>query len=82
MQPLLSIEQTAQRLRVRPSYVRELVAKKRLTFIQDEQVDAAEVERLAILMDKLRQQGFAALVQISAQGNHEDLSVGCITTPE
>ena len=69
LQQLLSITQTAERLRVRPDYVRELVAKKRLTFIHGEQVDAAEVERLAILMDKLRHQGFAALISIAATEN-------------
>lgn len=67
LRQLLSITQTAERLRVRPEYVRQLVAKKRLTFIQGEQLDAAEVERLKILMDKLRQQGIATLVEITAQ---------------
>lgn len=67
LRQLLSITQTAERLRVRPEYVRQLVAKKRLTFIQGEQLDAAEVERLKILIDKLRQQGIATLVEITAQ---------------
>ena len=61
---LLSITQTAERLRVRPEYVRELVGKKRLTFIHGEQFDAAQVEKLARLMDKLRSNGIATLVQI------------------
>lgn len=67
LRQLLSISQTAERLRVRPDYVRELVAKKRLTFIHGEQLDAAAVEQLAKLMDKLRARGIAALVEISAQ---------------
>ena len=54
LRQLLSITQTAERLRVRPEYVRELVAKKRLEFIHGEQLDAAQVERLALLMEKLR----------------------------
>jgi hypothetical protein len=64
LQQLLSIAQTAERLRVRPDYVRELVRKKRLTFIHGEQLDAAQVEKLAKLMDKLRHKGLATLVQI------------------
>lgn len=64
LQQLLSIAQTAERLRVRPDYVRELVRKNRLTFIHGEQFDAAQVEKLAKLMDKLRHNGIATLVQI------------------
>lgn len=64
LQQLLSITQTAERLRVRPDYVRELVKKKRLTFIHGEQFDATQVEKLAKLMDKLRNNGIATLVQI------------------
>lgn len=67
LRQLLSITQTAERLRVRPDYVRALVAKKRLEFIHGEQLDAAQVERLAILMDKLRDKGIATLVDIYAQ---------------
>lgn len=67
LRQLLSISQTAERLRVRPDYVRELVAKKRLTFTHGEQLDAADVEQLAKLMDKLRAGGIAALVEISGQ---------------
>lgn len=72
LRQLLSITQTAERLRVRPEFVRELVAKKRLTFIQGEQLDAAEVQQLAALMDKLRQRGIATLVEITAQGPVEN----------
>lgn len=64
LQQLLSITQTAQRLRVRPSYVRELVAKGRLAFVHGEQLDATQVERLGKLMDKLRNNGIATLVEI------------------
>lgn len=69
LQQLLSITQAAERLRVRPSYVRELVAKGRLTFVHGEQLNAAEVEQLAKLMDKLRHEGLATLVQISGENN-------------
>jgi hypothetical protein len=65
LNPFLSIAQTTERLRVRPAYVRELVAKGRLNMTQDEKFDATEVERLAQLMDKLRGEGLAALVQIT-----------------
>jgi hypothetical protein len=65
LNPFLTIAQTAERLRVRPAYVRELVAKGRLNMTQDENFDATEVERLAQLMDKLRGEGLAALVQIT-----------------
>lgn len=67
LRQLLSITQTAERLRVRPEYVHALVAKKRLEFIHGEQLDAAQVERLALLMDKLRKNGIATLVEICAQ---------------
>ena len=67
LRQLLSITQTAERLRVRPEYVRALVAKKRLEFIHGEQLDAAQVERLALLMEKLRKNGIATLVEICAQ---------------
>lgn len=66
LRQLLSITQTAERLRVRPEYVRELVAKKRLSFTHGEQLDAAQVEQLARLMEKLRQNGIATLVEITA----------------
>jgi cell division FtsZ-interacting protein ZapD len=64
LQQLLSVTQAAERLRVRPDYVQELVKKQRLTFIQGEQLDADQVEKLATLMDKLRNNGIATLVQI------------------
>jgi len=69
---LLSITQTAERLRVRPEYVRELVAKQRLSFIHGEQLDAAQVEQLARLMEKLRSNGITTLVEITAQGDKLD----------
>lgn len=69
LRQLLSITQTAERLRVRPEYVRELVAKKRLSFTHGEQLDAAQVEQLARLMEKLRKNGIATLVEITAQGD-------------
>lgn len=72
LQQLLSITQTAKRLRVRPEYVRELVAKGRLSFVHGEQLDAADVERLAQLMNKLRGKGLAALVQITADKNNAE----------
>lgn len=71
LRQLLSITQTAERLRVRPEYVRALVAKKRLEFIHGEQLDAAQVERLALLMEKLRHNGIATLVEICAQDDPE-----------
>lgn len=70
LQQLLSITQTAKLLRVRPTYVRELVAKGRLRFVHGEQLDAGEVERLAQLMNKLRGEGLATLVQITADNSN------------
>ncbi len=72
LRQLLSLTQTAERLRVRPEYVRELVAKQRLSFIHGEQFDAAQVEKLARLMEKLRQNGIATLVEITAAGDKLD----------
>jgi hypothetical protein len=68
---LLSVTQTAQRLRVRPAYVRELVLKGRLHYTHGEQLNAAEVEKLARLMDKLRGEGLATLVQITGDNLEE-----------
>ena len=65
---LLSVQQTAERLKVRPDYIYELVKKKRLSFIHGEQLDAAQVETLAKLMERLRTQGIATLVQIVDDG--------------
>ncbi len=73
LRQLLSITQTAERLRVKPSYVRTLVNKKRLNFIHGEQLDAAEVEKLAKLMEKLRSNGIATLVQIVEEGGDPPL---------
>jgi len=70
---LLSVTQTAERLRVRPEYIYQLVQKKRLNFIYGEQLDAVEVEKLAKLMEKLRQNGLATLVEITAQGEEPPL---------
>ena len=67
---LLSITQTAERLRVRSDYVHELVRKKRLDFIEGENFDAVQVEKLALLMDKLRQNGISTLVQITDEGKN------------
>ena len=69
LQQLLSITQAAERLRVRPTYVRELVTKGRLSFVHGEQLDAAEVDQLAKLMNKLRHEGLATLVQINSDEN-------------
>ena len=67
-QRLLTIAQTAERLKVRPDYVRELVRKRRLTFVEGEQLAADQVDALAELMNKLRGQGIAAMVQIADAG--------------
>ena len=72
LRQLLSVTQTAERLRVRPDYIHELVAKGRLSFIHGQQLDATEVEKLAQLMDKLRKNGIATLVEITAQDGHID----------
>lgn len=60
----LSIAQAAEQLKVRTDYVHELVRKGRLTFIGGDRLDASEVTKLAVLMEKLRGNGIATLVQI------------------
>jgi hypothetical protein len=72
LRQLLSVTQTAERLRVRPDYIYELVAKGRLSFSHGEQLDAADVEKLAKLMEKLRSNGIATLVEITAQDGRID----------
>ena len=64
---LISPEEAAIRLRVRPAYVEELVKKGRLKFVDNRQLVASEVDKLAELMNKLRNQGIATLVDITAQ---------------
>lgn len=66
MSQTLTLQQAAQRLKVRPKTIHEFVAKKRLHFIGEELLDADEVEKLALLMDKLRTDGIATLVNISS----------------
>ncbi|MES2822065.1 MAG: hypothetical protein V4732_00585 [Pseudomonadota bacterium] len=69
MKPTLSLQQAAQRLNVRPQTVKDFVAKQRLHFVEGDLLDAAEVEKLALLMDKLRTNGIATLVEISGKEN-------------
>lgn len=64
---LISLEEAASRLQVRPAYVHELVKKGRLDFAADQQLVASEVDKLAALMNRLRNQGIATLVDITAQ---------------
>jgi hypothetical protein len=65
MKPTLSLEEAAQRLNLRPQTIQNFVAKKRLHFVGVNRLDAHEVEKLALLMDKLRTNGIATLVNIS-----------------
>ena len=67
MSQTLTLQQAAERLKVRPKTVQEFVAKKRLNFVGEELLDAAEVEKLALLMAKLRTDGIATLVNISSK---------------
>lgn len=69
MKPTLSLQQAAQRLNVRTQTVKDFVEKKRLHYVDGELFDAAEVEKLALLMDKLRTNGIATLVEISGKEN-------------
>lgn len=67
MTQTLTLQQAAERLHVRPKTIHEFVAKKRLRFVGNELLDANEVEKLALLMDKLRTNGIATLVEISSE---------------
>lgn len=67
MKPTLNLHQAAQRLNVRPQTIRDFVAKSRLHYVDTDLFDAEEVEKLALLMDKLRTNGLATLVEISGQ---------------
>jgi hypothetical protein len=67
MKPTLSLQQAAHRLNVRPQTIHDFVAKRRLHYVDNELFDAAEVEKLALLMDKLRTNGIATLVEISGK---------------
>ncbi len=69
MTSTMSLQQAAQRLRVRPQTIHEFVAKERLHFVGYELLDADEVEKLGHLMDKLRTKGIATLVDISGTEN-------------
>ena len=75
-QQLLTLNQTAERLRVRPAFVRELALKQRLSFTSDQRLEASQVEKLALLMDKLRHRGLASLVDIVAEGQDPLASPG------
>lgn len=67
MSQTLTLQQAAERLKVRPKTIREFVAKKRLSFVGEGLLDTSEVEKLALLMDKLRADGIATLVNISSK---------------
>lgn len=64
---LISVEDAAAVLRVRPTYVRELVKKGRLSFADGGLLVTEDVDKLAVLMDKLRSDGIATLVNITAK---------------
>jgi hypothetical protein len=67
-QDLISLTETAKRLRVKPDYVHQLVVKGRLHLIEHAQFDAEEVEKLALLIEKLRTNGISTLVSIVEDG--------------
>ena len=69
MKPTLSLLQAAKRLNVRPQTIHDFVAKKRLHLVGVELLDVEEVEKLALLMNKLRTNGIATLVEISGKNN-------------
>lgn len=69
MKQTLNLQEAAQRLNVRLQTIHEFVAKKRLHYVEADLFDAEEVEKLALLMDKLRTNGIATLVEISEQKN-------------
>jgi hypothetical protein len=71
-QELLSVTQTAERLGVSKKYVQVLVTKKRLELVHGEQFNAQAVDQLAQLMNKLRHNGIATLVEISAAQNNTE----------
>ena len=64
-QELLSVSQAAKRLGVSEKYVHVLVTKQRLV-LQGNQFIAQDVDKLAQLMNKLRQNGIATLGDIVA----------------
>lgn len=65
MSQTITLQQAAERLKVRPKTIHEFVAKKRLSFVGEELLNADDVEKLAQLMEKLRSDGIATLVKIS-----------------
>ena len=64
-QELLSVSQAGKRLGVSEKYVHVLVTKQGLV-LQGNQFIAQDVDKLAQLMNKLRQNGIATLVDIVA----------------
>ena len=62
---LMSVEAAAAQLKVSKDYVHQLVRKGRLTWMEENRLDVAQVEKLSQLMNKLRQDGIATLVEIA-----------------
>lgn len=78
MKEYIGIEEAAQRLAVRPEFVRQMIAKGRLNVREDSahgesRLEAAEVAELGRLMERLRGTGIAAMVNAAGDdGNPLD----------
>ena len=65
MSELISIEQAARRLGVSRQFVLTMVGKGRLSPVGVDQLAVAEVDALKTLVDKLKADGIAAMVNIA-----------------
>lgn len=67
MSDTLSLTETCQRLSASEDFVATMVQKQRLTPLPGYRFDAAEVESLAELLQRLRTGGIATMVDVAAQ---------------
>ncbi|HEY7883801.1 MAG TPA: hypothetical protein VIC08_02525 [Cellvibrionaceae bacterium] len=70
MSDLIDVAMAAKRLGVSREFVNTMIDKGRLTLLPDKRLSLTEVDKLAVLVAKLREQGIATMV--SAAGDELD----------
>ena len=70
MQDTLSLAETAEHLQASEDFVATMVRKQRLTPLDNNRFDAAEVRALAELLARLRSGGIATMVDVADQSPH------------
>ena len=67
MSDLIDVAMAAKRLSVSRAFVNTMIAKERLTLLPDKRLRLSEVDELAVLVAKLREQGIATMVSAAEE---------------